>query len=107
MGRLLAQPPRRPSEAKALVDWRKSLRFITEFEVRCEEKRNTGVLRFAQNDVSGGCSVARNVGVDGAGPVVDAAGEGLRVLEALVAQPHGDGERTLAVMAEDDDGLVG
>jgi hypothetical protein len=51
--------------------------------------------------------VAGDGGVDGAGPGVDAAGEGLGVVEALVAEPHGDGERTLSVMAEDDDGGVG
>ena len=41
------------------------------------------------------------------GPVINAAGERLRVVEALVAQPHGDGERASAMMAQDDDGLVG
>jgi hypothetical protein len=39
--------------------------------------------------------------------VVDAAGEGLDVLKALVAEPHGDGEGALSVVAEDYDGLVG
>ncbi len=39
--------------------------------------------------------------------MVDAAGEGLGVVEALVAEPHGNRERPGAVMAEDDDGLVG
>ena len=38
---------------------------------------------------------------------VDAAGEGLGAVEALVAEPHGDGEGALAVMAEDDDVGVG
>ena len=52
-------------------------------------------------------SVARNGGVDGAGPLVDATGERLDRFEALVAHPHGDGERTRAVMADDDVGLVG
>src|SRR5438309_81976 len=51
--------------------------------------------------------VAGNGRVDEAGPVVDAAGEGLGVVEALRAEPHGDGERTLAVVAEDDDVVVG
>jgi hypothetical protein len=51
--------------------------------------------------------VAGDGGVDGAGPGVDASGEGLGVVEALIAEPHGDGERTLSVMAEDDDGSVG
>jgi hypothetical protein len=51
--------------------------------------------------------VTGNGGVDGAGPFVDAAREGLDVGEVLVAEPHGDGERTLAVVAEDDDGLIG
>jgi hypothetical protein len=31
----------------------------------------------------------------------------LSVVEALVAEPHGDGERALSVVADDDDGLVG
>jgi hypothetical protein len=48
-----------------------------------------------------------NLGVDGAGPVVDASGEGLSIIEALVAQPHGDGERSRSVVAEDDDVGVG
>lgn len=51
--------------------------------------------------------VERDGGVDGAGPVVDASGEGLDVGKVLPAQPHGDGERSLTVVAEDDDGLVG
>ncbi len=51
--------------------------------------------------------VAGDGGIDGAGVVVDAAGERLGVLEALVAEPHGDGEGARAVVAEDDDGLVG
>ena len=52
-------------------------------------------------------SVARDGGIDGAGPVVDAAGEGLGVVESLISEPHGDRERTLPVMAEDDDAGVG
>jgi hypothetical protein len=51
--------------------------------------------------------VAGDGGVDGAGPGVDASGEGLGVVEALVAEPHGYGEGTGAVVAEDDDGGVG
>jgi hypothetical protein len=51
--------------------------------------------------------VARHGGVDGAGPGVYASGEGLGVVEALVAEPHGDAERTGSVVAEDDDGGVG
>ena len=51
--------------------------------------------------------IAGDRGVDGAGPVVDAAGQGLDVVEALVAEPHGDGEGTDAVVAHDDDRLVG
>ncbi len=54
-----------------------------------------------------GLSVAGDGGVDGAGPGVDASGEGLGVVEALLAEPHGYGEGALAVVAEDDDGLVG
>jgi len=46
--------------------------------------------------------VAGEGGVDGAGPGVDASGEGLDVLEALVAEPHGNAERTCPVVAEDD-----
>lgn len=51
--------------------------------------------------------VERDGLIDAAGPGVYAAGERLGVLEALVAEPHGDGKRTLSVMTEDDDGLVG
>ena len=51
--------------------------------------------------------VAWDGGIDGAGPGVDAAGEGLGALEALVAEPHGHGERALAVVTEDNDGGVG
>jgi hypothetical protein len=52
-------------------------------------------------------SVTGDGGVDGCGPVVDAASEGLRVFEALLPEPHGDVEGARAVVAEDDDGLVG
>ena len=51
--------------------------------------------------------VAGNGGVDAAGPAVDASGEGLDVVEALVAKPHGYAEGACSVMAEDDDGGVG
>jgi hypothetical protein len=51
--------------------------------------------------------VAGEGGVDGAGPGVDAAGEGLNLLEALVAEPHSDAEGAGSVVAEDDDGGVG
>lgn len=51
--------------------------------------------------------VARDAGVDDRRPVVDAACERLDVLEALLAKPHGDVERASAVMAEDDDRLIG
>lgn len=50
--------------------------------------------------------VAGDSGVDGAGPEVDAAGDGLGLGEALFAEPVGDGERARAVMAQDGDGLV-
>jgi hypothetical protein len=53
------------------------------------------------------CLVAGDGGINGAGPGVDASGEGLGVVETLFAEPHGYGERALAVVAEDDDGLVG
>lgn len=52
------------------------------------------------------CSVAGDVGIDGAGPGVDATGYGLGVGEALVAEPDGDVEGAGAVVAEDEDGLV-
>ena len=29
------------------------------------------------------------------------------MIEALIAEPHGDGERALSVMAKDDDGSIG
>lgn len=45
--------------------------------------------------------------IDDAGPSVNASGERLNVLESLVAQPHGHGERSCAVVTEHDDGLVG
>jgi len=51
--------------------------------------------------------VARYGGVDVARPVIDASGEGLDVLEALVAEPHGDVQGAGSVVAEDDDGLIG
>jgi hypothetical protein len=50
---------------------------------------------------------ARNAGIDEAGPAIDAACKGLYVLKTLVAEPHGYGEGTGAVVAQDDDGLVG
>ena len=52
-------------------------------------------------------SVAGDGRVDGAGPGVDAAGEGLGLVEALLAQPHGDVEGAGSVVAEDDDVGVG
>ena len=52
-------------------------------------------------------SVAGDGGVDGAGPGIDAAGEGLGVIEALVSQPHSDTEGAGSVVAEDDDWGVG
>jgi hypothetical protein len=51
--------------------------------------------------------VAGDGGIDGSGPGVDASGQGLGVLKALIAEPHGDVERAGSVMADDDDGLVG
>jgi hypothetical protein len=51
--------------------------------------------------------VAGDGGIDRAGPGVDAAGEGLHLLETLVAEPHGDREGARAVVAEDDDRGVG
>ena len=51
--------------------------------------------------------VAGDRRVDGAGPLVDAAGEGLDVIEALLAEPHGDVEGAGAVVAEDDGGAIG
>jgi hypothetical protein len=54
-----------------------------------------------------GTSVARNARVDYLRPVVDAAGKRLRLFEALLAQPHGDGERTRSVVAEHDDWCIG
>jgi hypothetical protein len=53
-----------------------------------------------------GLLVAGDGGVDGAGPCVDAAGEGLGVGEALVAEPKGYVEGAGSVMAHDDDGCV-
>jgi hypothetical protein len=47
--------------------------------------------------------VAGDGGVDGAGPRVNAAGEGLDLLETLIAEPHSDAEGTSAVVAENDD----
>ena len=57
--------------------------------------------------VSGILLVAGDGWVDGAGPGVDASGEGLGVLETLITQPHSDAEGAGAVMAEDDDRGVG
>jgi len=49
--------------------------------------------------------VAGDGGVDEAGPGVDASGDGLDLLEALVAEPGGDRERAGSVMAENEDVL--
>ena len=46
-------------------------------------------------------------GVYGAGVVVDASGERLDLVEALVAEPHGYGEGSGTVVAEDDVRKVG
>ena len=52
-------------------------------------------------------SVAWDGGVDVAGPLVDASGKGLGVVESLVAEPHCDGERSRTVVAKDYDMRVG
>ena len=60
-------------------------------------------VRSAGSAICGRCAlVAGDGGVDRAGPLVYAAGEGLDVLEALLAEPHGDVEGAGAVMADDD-----
>lgn len=46
------------------------------------------------------------MGVDGAGPGVDAARDGLCFVKALLAEPVGDGERAGAVVAENENGSV-
>lgn len=51
--------------------------------------------------------VARQGWVDGSRPMIDTSGERLGVLKALIAQPEGDVERAGAVVAVDDDWLVG
>jgi hypothetical protein len=53
-----------------------------------------------------GTLVAGDGGVDGAGPGVDAAGDGLGLVEALLAEPCGYGEGAGAVVAENEDGGV-
>ncbi len=50
--------------------------------------------------------VARDSGVDETGPGVDASGDGLGLVEALLTEPGGDGERAGSVVAEDEDGGV-
>lgn len=57
--------------------------------------QTTGAVRFCK-------LVAGDGGVDRSGPGVDAASEGLGLVEALIAEPHGDGKRALSVMAEAD-----
>ena len=49
----------------------------------------------------------RDGGVDFGRPGIDASAQRLRLLEALVAQPGGDVERTLTMMAQDHEALVG
>lgn len=44
--------------------------------------------------------------VDFSGPGIDAAAEGLGVFESLIAEPGGDVEGTLSVVAENDEMLV-
>jgi hypothetical protein len=51
--------------------------------------------------------IARDAGVDFARPGFYAAGDGLRCVESLLAQPVGDAERTRAVMAQDEQAVVG
>ena len=69
--------------------------------------RSVGVKGRVGAGSGGAGSVAGDGGVDDGGPEIDAAGERLGVLEALLAEPHGDVERARAVVAEDDDGLIG
>ncbi len=51
--------------------------------------RDENILSVCADDLP---LVARDVGVDLAGPGVDAAGDGLGFVEALVTEPRGDGE---------------
>jgi hypothetical protein len=60
-------------------------------------------MRFVAGFVAG--LVVGDGGVDLAGPGVDAPGDGLGFVEALVAEPGGYGERAGAVVAEDEDGV--
>ena len=52
-------------------------------------------------------SVARYDGIDVARPFVDAARQGLSMIEALVAKPHGDRQRSRTVVTKDYDMRVG
>src|SRR5271168_5138945 len=52
-------------------------------------------------------SVTRDLLVDGAGPCIDSASEGLGVGKALLAEPESDVEGAGSVMAHDDDWDVG
>ncbi len=54
-----------------------------------------------------GLSVAGEEGVGALGPGVDAAGDGLGAFEALLAEPVGDAEGAGAVVAEDEEAVVG
>jgi hypothetical protein len=54
-----------------------------------------------------GYSIARNGGIDEAGPSINSSCERLDVVKTLITEPHGDGEGTDAVVAKDDDLLFG
>jgi hypothetical protein len=74
---------------------------MTNKRAKAEEIGADAITGVVSSGKAGGL-VAGEGGVDGAGPGVNASGEGLDVLEALVAEPHGDAERTCPVVAEDD-----
>ena len=52
-------------------------------------------------------SIACNLRIDFGGPGVDAAAQGLDAFESLIAEPGGDVEGALSVMAENREVLVG
>jgi hypothetical protein len=64
---------------------------------RCGGKAGASIETFFAVEL-----VARDRGVDGAGPGIDSSGEGLGVLETLVAEPHSDVQRAGPVVAEND-----
>lgn len=82
-------------------------RGISREEVRACAPGHGVIRKRVGRPVKAAASIALHFGVEGAGPVVDAAAQALDVGVAVGTQPAGGVEGADAVMAVDDEGLAG